>query len=198
VRRVKRIVVAAVVSAAFVLAPFAARPASSAPAVESHLDIVSAQLVQDCDGTAQVWEVGGEITVENTSDETATFEWTDFWAQARSAGSTRPTLSDIEVVDSGGFDAGAQIDARGTSVFGPVVRVTNPCDTTSASLYAQVKLEGNDTVFGCGSAFIQAGTAVPVGPTGILGIAVMLGGAGVLAQRLGTRPRSTLKRPLRG
>lgn len=190
---VKRVSVAAVVSVALLPATMIVHSAIAvaAPSVESHLEVVSAQLVQECSGGTQVWEVAGEIRVDNTSEETATFEWTDFWAQSR-AGSSRPVQNDVDVIDAGGFVAGAEIEAGGTEFFRPVVRVANACDTTNASLYAQVKLVGSDTIFGCGSAFIEGGTAVPVGPTGILGIAVILGVAGVLAHRLDTRPRSVV------
>jgi hypothetical protein len=182
---VKKIALAALalLGAAFVI------PALALPSVEVNLEVLSAALVGECTDGSQTWEVSSQVSVHNTSAETATFESTDFSAKFNRGGGNLGVTDDISVVSSGAFESGAQIEPGATSIFNPVVHVTLPCDVRSANLYAQLTLVGRDKIYSGADEFIEGGTPVPVGPTGILGIAVLLGAAGFLGQQLGRRPR---------
>lgn len=165
-------------------------PALAAPSVDLTLEVESAQLAADCTAeNTEDWEVAAQISVLNTSEETVTFESTGFSARFNAGGGAQ-TTNDVSVISSGGFEPGTQVGPGETEVFDPVVRVTLPCDVASAELFGELVIVGRDKRFVDSDAFIEGGTPVPVGPTGIIGIASILGVAGLLAQRLGRKPRA--------
>ena len=172
----------ALLAAAFVV------PALALPSVDVNLEVLSAGLAGGCSNGSQTWEVSSEIGVHNTSEETVTFESTGFSVRFNS-GSGNSGTGDVGVASSDGFDAGAQVEPGATRSFHPVVHATLPCDARSADLVAQLTIVGRDKAYSDTDPFIEGGTPVPVGPTGILGIAVLLGAAGFLGQRLGRKPR---------
>jgi hypothetical protein len=164
-------------------------PALALPSVDVNLTVLSADVVGGCSGGAQMWEVSTEIQVTNTSEETATFESTDFFAKFNTTGGPGQVQNDVSVVNADGFAPGATVDPNATRTFHPVVQVSVPCDVQGASMYGELKLVGRDKTYSDGDAFIESGTEVPVGPTGILGIAVLLGATGLLSQGLSRRPK---------
>jgi hypothetical protein len=164
-------------------------PALAIPSVDMHLTVMSADLAGGCSGGAQMWNVASEITVQNTSEQTVTFESTDFWSDFTTPGSPGQRQDDVSASSADGFQAGTTIDPNATSTFHPQVQVSLPCDTSGANLFGGLKLAGRDKFYSASDAFIEGGTPVPVGPTGILGIAVVLGIAGLLGQGLSRRPK---------
>jgi hypothetical protein len=188
----KKVVVGAMVLgvAALVL------PVIALPSVEVNTDVQNVQLVGECasEGGAdpmQTWEIALSVTVTNTNGEPAKFAQTGFYAKFNSPSGPGQISNTISVVDPGGFVPGEEIPTDGGSrTYSPIVRATIPCDATSAVIFATLVLEGRDKTYQDGATFLDAGTPVPLGPTGVLGIAFMVGAAGLLAQRLGRRPAS--------
>jgi hypothetical protein len=165
------------------------------PAVSSSLDVTSVRLATECsepapDDPAQLWEVNTTVTVHNNTSSVVTIRDTEFWARfSDPTGGANQTQNDVSVVDYGGFTAGTQIGPDETKTFNPVLRVWLPCDATHADMFAGLHINGSDTQYVASGTFIDSATPVPVQPTGAFGIAVVIGVAGFLAQRLGRRPK---------
>jgi hypothetical protein len=181
----KRVGIVAVVlsTAAFVY------PALARPSVDMSVDTETVELVQECADGFQTWRVGLQVSVSNTSEETVTLESTGFFAKFTTPGSPQQRQDNVLVLDPGGFVPGAQVAPNARGVYHPVVQVSLPCDTSGATMFATLTLVGRDKTYAAGDVFIDNGTPVPVGPTGIFGIAVILGAVGLLIQRLNRRPR---------
>jgi hypothetical protein len=164
-------------------------PVFALPSVNVTTEVLGAHLVGSCSNGTQTWEVPLSVSVENTSEESAVLESTNFFAKFSQPGNTGQVNNDITIVDAGGFVPGASTDPGTTSTYDPVVQTSIPCDATNASMFAALEIVGRDKIYLDGDAFIAEGTPVPNGATGVFGIAVLLGVAGVLAQRLGRRSR---------
>jgi hypothetical protein len=177
------IVAVVLLTAAFVY------PALARPSVDVGVDTEDVQLVQECADGFQTWQVSQQVSVHNTSEDTVTLESTGFFAKFTTPGNPQQYQNDVRVLDFGGFVPGAQIAQNGRGVYHPVVQVSLPCDTSGAGMFAKLTLVGRDKTYTDGDTFVDAETPVPVAPTGIFGIAVILGAAGLLMQRLNRRPR---------
>jgi hypothetical protein len=168
------------------------------PAATMRLDVTSVRPVGGCaepapNDPAQLWEVSTHITVHNTSANSITLRDSEFWVRFDDpTGGANQTQMDVSVVDYNGFSQGTQIAADDTRTFDPVLRVWLPCDATKAVMFAGMHIVGSDTQFAANGVFIDNATPVPVESTGAFGIALIIGIAGVLAQRLGRRPKPIL------
>jgi hypothetical protein len=171
------------------------------PAVDVSLAVTGVRLVQECtqpvpNDPATLWEVSTHITVHNNTSSAVTFRDTEFWVKYSDPTVSNAIQNDVSVVDYGGFVYGTQIAPQDSKTFDPVLRVWLPCDATTATMFAGLHLVGSDTQYSGGGTFIDAATPVPAGPTGVFGLALLVGSAGFLAQRLGRRPKPLLaKRP---
>jgi len=191
----RKLAVAAVLllAAAFMIPAVLAQPAAT-----MSLDVTSVNPVGQCaepapNDPAQLWEVSTHITVHNTTSNAITLRDTEFWVRfSDPTGGANQTQTDVSVVDYSGFSQGTQIAADDTRTFDPVLRVWLPCDATQASMFAGMHIVGSDTQFVASGVFIDNATPVPVQSTGAFGIALIIGVAGVLAQRLGRKPRPIL------
>jgi len=194
----RKLAVAAVLllAAAFMIPAVLAQPAAT-----MNLSISGVQPVGDCaepapNDPAQLWEVSTHITVHNTSGSTITLRDSEFWVRfSDPTGGANQTQNDVSVVDYSGFTQGAQIAADDTRTFDPVLRVWLPCDATKADMFAGMHIVGSDTQYVASGTFIDNATPVPVESTGAFGIALIIGVSGVLAQRLGRRPKPILSGP---
>lgn len=170
------------------------------PAATMTLDVTGVRAVGDCaepapNDPAQLWEVSTHITVHNNSSSTITFRDTEFWVRfSDPVGGPNQTQNDVSVVDYSGFVQGTEIAPNDTKTFDPVLRVWLPCDATSAQMFAGLHIVGSDTQIVANGTFIDSATPVPVEPTGAFGIALIIGISGLLALRLGRRPRPILIR----
>jgi hypothetical protein len=187
----KKVAVGAVglLAAAFVL------PVLAQPSVDLTVDVDSVALAEVCTSEGggdpfQTWEVALSVQVTNTADEVAHFDRTGYYVKFRTPAGASQIGYDVTVVDADRFQQGEEVAARGTGTYGPVVRVTIPCDATAADVFATLDLQGRDKTYVDGAPFLENGTPVPLGPTGALGIAAMVGAVGLLALRLGRKPRS--------
>ena len=168
------------------------------PAATMSLDVTTVRPIGECaepapNDPAQLWEVSTHITVHNTSSNTITLRDSEFWVRfSDPTGGDNQTQTDVSVVDYDGFSQGTQIAPDDTRTFDPVVRVWLPCDATKAVLFGGMHIVGSDTQFVGSGTFIDNATPVPVESTGAFGIALIVGIAGVLAQRLGRRPKPIL------
>lgn len=166
-------------------------PVFAAPSVDMSLEVTSAGIIQDCSGEdgLRTWEVASQITVQNTSEETVRFDSTSYFAEFVVDGHEKGR-AEVSVLDSGGFEGGVQVEPGATSVFNPVVRVDLPCDARGGVLFGVLEIEGRNGSFRDADDFLEDGSAVPIGPTGIVGIAVLLGAVGLIGQLLSRKPRS--------
>jgi hypothetical protein len=157
--------------------------------------ITGAQLLSACSSpgaTSERWQVSMNVAVASGSEQTVTFQDTEFWAKynSTSAGSNL-IQNDITVVDSGGFVAGTQIAPKETKDFTPVVQVSLPCDTQGADMFAGLHLVGNTKQYSDGNTFIGGVTPVPAGPVGAFAVAALIAVAAIVAQRRRRRPLMT-------
>jgi hypothetical protein len=187
----------AVASVVLLAAAFLVPKVLAQPAVDVNVGISGVRLVGECsqpapNDPAQLWEVSTHIAVHNNTGSTVTFRDTEFWVKYSGPTASNQIQTDVSVVDYGGFVAGAQVPSQETSTFDPVLRVSLPCDTTTADMFAGLHIVGNDTQFVGSGTFIDGATPVPAGPTGVFGLAFLVGTAGFLAQRLGRRPKPLL------
>ena len=177
------------IGAAFVV------PALAQPSVDLAVDVESVSLVSDCASAGggdptQTWQVALSVAVTNTAEDVARFASSGFFAKFNNPDGSGQTINDIEVVDAGGFVSGEEVPAGSTETFHPVVRVALPCDATGASMFATLNLEGRSKTYVDGAEFVASGTPVPLGPTGVFGIALVLACVAFLFQRLGRRPKA--------
>lgn len=178
-----------VLGAAFVV------PALAQPSVDLAVDVENVGLVSGCqsaDGSdpTQTWQVALQVAVMNTAEDPARFAATGYFAKFNNPDGSGQTTYDVAVVDAGGFVAGEEVAAGATETFHPVVRATLPCDARGATMFASLDLEDRAKTFIDGAAFLEGGTPVPLGPTGVVGIALALGCIGLLTHRLGRRPKA--------
>jgi len=157
--------------------------------------ITGAQLISDCSSpgaTSERWQVSMSVVVTSGSEQTVTFQDTEFWAKynSTSAGSNQ-IQNDITVVDAGGFVAGTQIAPKQTKTFTPVVQVSLPCDTQGADMFAALHLVGNTKQYSDGNTFIGGNTPVPAGAVGAIAVAALIAVTALVAQRLRRRPLIT-------
>ncbi len=191
----RKLAVAAVLvlAAAFMIPAVLAQPAAT-----MNLGVTSVRPIGECaepapNDPAQLWEVSTHIAVHNTSANTITLRDSEFWVRFDDpTGGANQTQNDVSVVDYSGFSQGAQIAPDDTRTFDPVLRVWLPCDATKATMVGGMHIVGSDTQFVASGIFIDNATPVPVQSTGALGIAIIIGVAGLLAQRLGRKPRPIL------
>ena len=188
----RKLVVGAVMlmAAAFMIPAVFAQPAANMT-----LDVSGVQAVGECaepapNDPAQLWQVTTHITVHNNTGASITIRDTEFWVKfSDPVGGANQTQTDVSVVDYSGFVPGTEIAADDTRTFDPVIRVYLPCDATSAQIFAGLHIVGSDTQIVANGTFIDSGTPVPVEPTGALGVSLILGIAGLMALRLGRKPK---------
>ena len=152
----------------------------------------SAQLLAGCSSGAssEMWRVSLSIKVSSGSEQTVTFQDTEFWAKYNSTSlGSNQIQNDVTVLDSGGFVAGTQIAPHETKTFTPTLQVSLPCDTQGADMFSGLHLVGNTKQYSDGATFVGGNTPVPAGAAGVVTATVLVGGLGVLVQR---RRRRTL------
>jgi hypothetical protein len=148
-------------------------------------DVTGAQLIADCSGgaSAETWQVSLGIKVSSGSEQTVTFQDTEFWAKYGTAsGGPGQIQNSVTVVDAGGFVAGTQIAPHETKTFTPTVRFSLPCDTKSGDIFAGLHLVGNDKQYSDGATFFGGNTPVPGGAAGVVTAALLIGAIGLVAQ----------------
>ena len=150
----------------------------------------SARVLGSCREGAQAWQVTSIVKLRNGGGSPAVVRDTRMWVTYTTdrhgdAGGRR----DVTVLRNGSLVSGARLPSRSTRTFQPAVRLTLPCSATTASLFSDITVVGDDDRYAASDPFIDAGTPVPSGAVGILGIAVIAAIAGLLALRLGPHGR---------
>jgi hypothetical protein len=179
-----------IVGAVAMLAAAVVYPVMARVSVTMTVQTLSAQLVGSCANGSQVWQVADDVKVDNSSSDTATYQTTGFFTKFAQPGNPGQIQNNVTVIDAGGFVPGAYVSPGATGDYKPVLQVTLPCDASDASMFAETTLVGGTKTYQAGDPFLQSGTPVPVGATGIFGLAIVIAALGLLGQRLSRRPRT--------
>jgi len=179
-----------IVGAVALLAAAVVYPVMARVSVSMTVQTLSAQLVGGCTNGSRIWRVALDVKVDNTSSDTGTYKTTGYYAKFTQPGNPGQIQNNVTVVNDGGFVPGASVPAGQTGEYKPQVEVSVPCDTSGASMFATATFVGGDKTYQAGDTFLQSGTPVPVGATGIFGIAIVVAVIGLLGQRLSRRPRT--------
>ncbi len=183
--RRKLIVASGVLLAAAVVVPVMARVSVTIGA-----ETQSVQLLHGCIDGSQLWQVTTRVTVKNASADDAVFNSNSFWTKFTTRGNPGQIQDQVTVVNADGFAPGTIVRSGESDTFEPTLQVEIPCDTSGASMFAGVHLNGSDKLYLAGDPFLNSGTPVPSGPVGVFGIALIAAITGLLALRLGRKGRA--------